>query len=81
MFYFYAVAFVPFLVMALAITLGYLLGPQGAGTARRSWGSATVGAYLLLVVVAAAALYPLWTGDVIPYDDWWSRLLRIPSWV
>lgn len=81
MFYFYAVAFVPFLVMALAITLGYLLGPQGAGTFRRSWGSATVGAYLLLVVVAAAALYPLWTGDVIPYDDWWSRLLRIPSWV
>ena len=59
MFYFYAVAFVPFLVMALAMALGYVLGPPGATTFRRSWGSASVGAFLLLVVVAAAALYPL----------------------
>jgi dolichyl-phosphate-mannose-protein mannosyltransferase len=81
MFSFYAVAFVPFLAMAVALTLGYLIGPSDATPFRRSWGAAAVGTYLLLLIVAAGALYPLWVGDVIPYDEWWSRLLRIRSWV
>ena len=81
MFYFYAVAFVPFLVMAVSLTLGRILGPSDAPVFRRSWGATVVGAYVLLAVLAAAALYPLWVGDVLPYDDWWNRLLRIQSWV
>jgi len=81
MFSFYAVAFVPFLVMAVAMTLGYILGKPDAPVFRRSAGATVVGAYVLLVVLAAASLYPLWVGDVLPYDDWWDRLLRIRSWV
>ena len=81
MFSFYSVAFVPFLAMAVALTLGYVLGPRDAPVFRRTWGSIAVGGYLLIVIVAAAALYPLWVGDVIPYDDWWNRLLHIQSWV
>ena len=42
---------------------------------------AVVGGYLLLAVIAAAALYPLWTGQPIPYDDWYDRLLRLRNWV
>ena len=81
MFSFYAVAFVPFLVMAVALTLGKLLGSRDASVWRRSWGATAVGTYVLIAVLAAAAMYPLWVGDVIPYDDWWDRLLRIHSWV
>jgi len=81
MFSFYSVAFVPFLAMAVAMTLGRILGPRDAPPFRRSWGAAVVGSYLLLVILAAVALFPLWTGQVIPYDDWWDRLLHIGSWV
>ena len=81
MFSFYTVSFAPFLMMAIALTLGYIVGQRDATPIRRAWGSAAVGGYLLVAVIAAAALYPLWTGDVIPYDEWWSRLLKIRSWV
>jgi dolichyl-phosphate-mannose-protein mannosyltransferase len=81
MFSFYAVVFVPYLAMAVAIMLGKILGPRDATPRRRAVGASLVGSYLMLAILAAAALYPLWTGDVIPYDDWWNRLLRIRSWV
>ncbi len=81
MFSFYAVVFVPFLAAAVAMMLGHALGPATASLRRRSVGVAVVGGYLLLAVIAAAALYPLWTGQPIPYDDWYDRLLRLRNWV
>jgi len=81
MFSFYGVAFVPFLAMAVALTLGSVLGKRDAAPFRRAWGAAIVGAYLFLVVLSAIDLFPLWVGQVIPYDDWWNRLLHIRSWV
>lgn len=81
MFSFYAVAFVPFLAMAVAFTLGLILGPRDATATRRAVGATLVGAFLILAILASVALFPLWVGDVIPKEEWWNRLLRIRSWV
>lgn len=74
-------AFVPFLVMAVTLCLGFVLGPKDASPARRTAGATAVGAYLLLALLAAVVLTPLWLGQVIPYDSWLDRLLGIQSWV
>jgi dolichyl-phosphate-mannose-protein mannosyltransferase len=81
MFSFYAVAFLPFLVMAVTLCLGFILGPRDASPARRTAGATAVGAYLLLALLAAVVLLPLWLGQVIPYSSWLERLLGIQSWV
>ena len=73
-FAFYAVAIVPFLVLAITLVLGYVLGPPGADRRRRRWGAAMVGAYVLLVVVNTGYLYPVFTGEWIPYDGYSARM-------
>ncbi len=79
-FSFYAVAFVPFLVLALTYTLGLLLGPADASPDRRLWGA--VGAGLVVVGAVACLLffYPVWTAQVITTDAWRMRMWW-PSWV
>ena len=81
MFSFYAVAFLPFLIMAITICLGFILGPSTASATRRTVGATAVGAYLLLAALAGAELLPLWWGQTIPYDDWLGRLFGLRSWI
>ncbi len=81
MFSFYAVAFVPFLIMAITICLGFILGPKTASARRRTVGATTVGGFLLLATLAAVAMAPLWLADVLPYDDWLDRLFGLRSWI
>ncbi|MDP9417954.1 MAG: phospholipid carrier-dependent glycosyltransferase [Actinomycetota bacterium] len=79
-FYFYAVVFTPFLVLAVTLCLGLVLGPADASPRRRKAGAFAVGAYTLLVVATFAWLYPVLSGQVVPYDEWYSRML-FPSWI
>jgi dolichyl-phosphate-mannose--protein O-mannosyl transferase len=79
-FTFYAVVFVPFLCIALAMTLGSLLGPSDAAPRRRVLGATAVGTILMLAVAAAWFFYPIWTGEVIPYSAWQIRMW-FPTWV
>ena len=81
MFSFYAVSFLPFLIMAISICLGFILGPNDASPTRRTVGATAVGSYLLLAALAAAALLPLWWAQVIPYQEWLDRLFGLRSWV
>jgi dolichyl-phosphate-mannose-protein mannosyltransferase len=80
-FSFYAVAFVPFLVMAVSLMLAWILGPPDASPTRRTIGATAVGAYVLVALVAFASLWPIFTAGVIPYEQWWERLLRLQFWV
>ena len=73
-FFFYAVAIVPFLILAVTLVLGYVLGPPGADRRRRTWGAALVGGYVLLVVLNAGFMYPVFSGQWIPYDDYLARM-------
>jgi len=77
-FTFYSVVFLPFLVIALTLSLGQLLGRSGARG--RPWRIGLVGGYLLAVVVAAWWFYPVWTAMEIPYEHWRWRMW-LPSWI
>jgi dolichyl-phosphate-mannose--protein O-mannosyl transferase len=79
-FSFYAVAFVPYLCLAIALCLGLVLGPRTASASRRQWGAAVAGAYLLLVVANFAYLLPVISAQVLPYADWYSRMWW-KSWI
>jgi dolichyl-phosphate-mannose--protein O-mannosyl transferase len=73
-FSFYAVVFVPFLVLAVTMCLGLLIGDDEASPRRRQWGVAAAGAYVLLVIANFAYLLPVISAQVIPYADWAHRM-------
>ncbi|WP_369409979.1 dolichyl-phosphate-mannose--protein mannosyltransferase [Kribbella kalugense] len=83
-FFFYAVTMIPFTVMALALVLGRILGPAraklGTATPRRLIGSAVVGAFVVLVVLNFAYIWPILTDKVMPHADWLSRMW-FKSWI
>lgn len=79
-FYFYAVAFTPWLVLADTMVLGLILGPPGASPRRRAWGASIAGAFVLLAVVVFWWFFPILTAQVIPYRQWQLRMW-LPSWV
>ncbi|MFC3689278.1 dolichyl-phosphate-mannose--protein mannosyltransferase [Aquipuribacter hungaricus] len=79
-FSFYAVAFVPFLVLALTYALGLVLGPPGASPNRRLWGSVGAGSVVVAAVGCLLFFYPVWTADLITTDAWRMRMWW-PSWV
>ena len=79
-FSFYSVVFVPFLAMALALSLGTVLGPRDASAGRRSLGIVLVTGALLAVVAAAWWFLPVWTGELIDYEQWRQRMW-FDSWV
>jgi dolichyl-phosphate-mannose--protein O-mannosyl transferase len=79
-FYFYAVAFDPFLVLSITLCLGLIIGPARVGPARRALGAAVTGGYLLAVLVNFFYLYPVLAAQVIPYTSWLSRMW-FSSWI
>ncbi|HTZ94426.1 MAG TPA: phospholipid carrier-dependent glycosyltransferase [Streptosporangiaceae bacterium] len=79
-FFYYAIAFEPFMVIAITLCLGLILGPARAAPGRRAIGSIGVGAYLLMVLLDLAYLYPVLTAQVIPYSSWLARMwFRTPG--
>ncbi|MFD7580000.1 dolichyl-phosphate-mannose--protein mannosyltransferase [Kitasatospora sp. NPDC059817] len=79
-FLFYAVVFVPFLVLAVTMLVGALIGPPGASRDRRIIGSAAAGLLVLLIVWNFLFFFPLFTGQTIPMDDWRQRMW-FNSWI
>jgi dolichyl-phosphate-mannose--protein O-mannosyl transferase len=73
-FYFYAVTFVPYLVLSITLCLGLIIGPAMASPRRRATGAAVAGAYLLGVLLNFAYLYPVLAAKVIPYSQWLARM-------
>jgi dolichyl-phosphate-mannose--protein O-mannosyl transferase len=79
-YYFYAIAFLPFMVIAITLCLGLIMGPVTAPAGRRALGAVGVGAYLLLVLANFAFMYPVLAAQVLPYDFWHQRML-FNSWI
>jgi dolichyl-phosphate-mannose--protein O-mannosyl transferase len=73
-FYFYAVTFDPFLVIAITLCLGLIIGRAAAPPARRAMGAVISGAYLLAVLWDFWYMYPVLAAQVIPYTSWLSRM-------
>ncbi|TDQ45608.1 dolichyl-phosphate-mannose--protein mannosyltransferase [Actinorugispora endophytica] len=78
MFAFYALPMLPFLVLALVLTLGLLMGPdvdhRDFSLRSRIIGGVVYGVVLLLVIANFAYLYPVLSAEVIPYEEWADRM-------
>lgn len=79
MFFFYTIAFQPFMVLSLTYVLALAAGRPGAPPERRRAGMLAVGGFLALALVVSAFFWPVWTGETIPYDQWTLRRW-MPSW-
>jgi dolichyl-phosphate-mannose--protein O-mannosyl transferase len=73
-FSFYAVAMLPFTVIALTLVAGRLIGGPDASEQRRVWGASAAGAFLVLVVMNFAWFWPIYTGEMISTPDWLDRI-------
>lgn len=78
-FQFYTIAFEPYLLLALTLAIGIILGDARDPAWRRTSGIRTVGIYLAVVAATSVFFYPLWTGMQADYGfiaaHWW-----LPSW-
>lgn len=79
-FSFYAVAFVPWVVLALTYVLGLLLGPADAAAHTRLRGALVAGGVVVLAALAMVWFYPVWAGSVITKQQWQDRMW-LPSWI
>ncbi|MFD4501911.1 dolichyl-phosphate-mannose--protein mannosyltransferase [Streptomyces sp. NPDC058457] len=79
-FSFYAVVFVPYLCLAVAMMLGAVLGPPGADRRRRTRGAVAAGVLVLLIAWNFVYFYPVYTGQTIPYSGWQSRMW-LDTWI
>ncbi|MFE2111055.1 dolichyl-phosphate-mannose--protein mannosyltransferase [Kitasatospora sp. NPDC059463] len=79
-FLFYAVCFVPFLVLAVTMLVGAVLGPPGASRDRRIIGAAAGGLIVLLIMWNFLFFHPLYTGETIPMEDW-RRRMWFGTWI
>jgi dolichyl-phosphate-mannose--protein O-mannosyl transferase len=80
MFFFYAVAFEPFLIIAITLCLGLIIGSARAAPGRRAVGAVVTGVYLIAVLTDFAYLYPALAAKAIPYAAWFSRMWFY-SWI
>jgi dolichyl-phosphate-mannose-protein mannosyltransferase len=74
MFLFYLLPDVPFMVLALTMCIGLLIGKRTATMTRRVLGASTVAIYLSGVVWNFSYLYPVLSAQVITYSQWQDRM-------
>ncbi|MEU6976109.1 MULTISPECIES: phospholipid carrier-dependent glycosyltransferase [unclassified Streptomyces] len=79
-FLFYAVVFVPFLCLAVAMMAGAIVGPAGSSERRRTFGAVAAGVLVLLIVWNFIYFWPLYTGEPIPIQGWRNRMW-LDTWV
>jgi len=73
-FFYYALEFEPFLILAITLCLGLIIGQASASLLRRATGAGLAGAYLLIVLLMFRYFYPILAGKVIPYTDWYAHM-------
>jgi dolichyl-phosphate-mannose-protein mannosyltransferase len=73
-FIFYAVVTVPFMVLAITLLMGRLLGPSATPTPRRTAGVVVSGAFFLLVLINFAWFWPVWTDQLLTNREWLNRI-------
>jgi dolichyl-phosphate-mannose--protein O-mannosyl transferase len=81
MFYFYAVPSTPFLVLAVTMMLGMIIGPPGADQFRRTTGIAVAAVYVVGVALCFAYFYPIYVGESLSYDAWHARMWLGKLWI
>ena len=75
-FYFYSIAFEPYLILALIYVMAKALENQELSGVRKKFALVTIG----LIGLTFAYFLPLYVGSVLPYQDWYARMW-FPSWI
>lgn len=73
-FFFYAIAYLPFMILAITLVLGRLIGRSRLPSARRTAGVVVAGAFLVLVMLNFTYFYPILSYEVIPRSSWLHRI-------
>lgn len=73
-FYYYAVAMIPFTCIALALTMGRLIGGPRSSYSKRATGTALSGAFVVLVVANFAWFWPVLTDGLLTTSEWLDRI-------
>ncbi len=73
-FFFYALEFEPFLIVSITLCLGLIIGSAQTTARRRTIGASAAGAYLLGVLLNFGYIYPVISGEIIPYSSWLSHM-------
>jgi dolichyl-phosphate-mannose--protein O-mannosyl transferase len=74
MFYFYAIAFLPFMVMAIASVAKMIYDRIKSNKQNRNIFNVTGLVLLVSSVVLTAYFYPVWTAITIPKNEWLMRM-------
>ncbi|MGH3727744.1 MAG: dolichyl-phosphate-mannose--protein mannosyltransferase [Micromonosporaceae bacterium] len=81
MFYFYALPSTPFLVLAVTMMLGLVIGPSDADPTRRTVGAVVAGIYVAAVALCFLYFYPIYVGETLSYDAWHARMWLGRLWI
>jgi dolichyl-phosphate-mannose-protein mannosyltransferase len=73
-FLFYAIVTLPFVVLALTLTIGKLIGNARAPSPRRTLGVIVAGAYFVLALINFAWFWPIWTDQLLTHGEWLDRI-------
>lgn len=73
-FLFYAVVTLPFVVLALTLAIGRMIGSASAPSARRTAGVVASGAFVVLALVNFAWFWPIWTNQLLTHAEWIDRI-------
>jgi dolichyl-phosphate-mannose--protein O-mannosyl transferase len=73
-FIFYAINTLPFVVLALTLAIGQLIGPSTEPSPRRTTGVVVGGAYVILALVCFAVFWPIYTNALITHAEWVDRI-------
>ena len=73
-FLFYAVLTLPFVVLALTLAIGRLIGSSREPSTRRAVGVVVAGSFLVLVLLNFAWFWPLFTHELMTHSAWLDRI-------
>ncbi len=73
-FSFYAIATLPFMVLAITLAMGKLIGPSRLPSTRRTAGVVVAGSFFELVLVNFAWFWPIYTNELLTRSEWLDRI-------
>jgi dolichyl-phosphate-mannose--protein O-mannosyl transferase len=73
-FMFYAIITLPFIVLALTLAMGKLIGSSTVPTVRRTTGVVVSGSFVVLVLLNFAWFWPIWTNGLLTHSEWLDRI-------